>query len=279
MTEVARFGRADTDRPFRPETSANDPREIVIVTGWNVRDMDTTETRNHIDSLKTSIMQRVADGLPGLLKPIEVRYDPATGTKTLVDGQCRLTACRELWDEGHEIFVPNVRVKGDDAQLLASSITGNSGQSLTQWEIGVGCQRLVVGFNWTPEMVAAHICKPIRYVNEAMALAEASPETKELMAAGEVTTGRVLQETKQAKKEHGDKAAKVVGEKLKQEVAAKPKAAKGKKAKPLARSKAASPSDKLLNQARELCEMITDEKQSWDDVMGAAKKLLKALEK
>ena len=295
MPEIARFGRAETDRPYRPETSANDPREIVITPGWNVRDMTSPETREHIDALKKSILERVnsTPPLPALIYPIKVKYDTSTGVKTLVDGQCRLTACCELWNDGYEILVPNERIKGDDAQLLASSLTGNSGQSLTQWEIGVGCNRLIVGFGWTPAMVAAHICKPIRYVNEAIALADASPEVKQMISAGEVSAPRALQEIKKHGKE---KAAAILFEAVeasKEEEPetvsepeitsadlklAKKKPAK-KKAKPLARTKAASPSDKLLQQARDLCHMITDENQSWEDVMSAAKKLLKDLGK
>lgn len=277
MPESVRFGRGETDKPFRPETSANDPREIIIQPGWNVRDMSSPEVREHIQTLKASILQRAKEGLSGLLKPIEVKFDPATGEKTLVDGHCRLLACRELWDEGHQIYVANVRVKGSDEQLLASSLTGNAGKPLTQWEIGEGCRRLLNGFNWTPAMIAAHICKSTRYVTEAIALADVPSEAKRMMADREVTPARVLQE----KKTHGPKVVEV----LKEVVRTAPKVAEPGpaengsspvKAKPLARAKAESPAEKALKIADELAQMIVNDTESIDKVEALAKRYLKA---
>jgi hypothetical protein len=70
-TPNARFGRGEIDKPYRPETAANDPREIVIKDGWNVRDMNSDETRTHIAALKASILTNGYDPT----KPISVRYD------------------------------------------------------------------------------------------------------------------------------------------------------------------------------------------------------------
>jgi hypothetical protein len=70
-------------------------------------------------------------------------------------------------------------------------MAGNAGQPLTQWEIGSGCRRLVK-FGWSPSMIAAHICKTIRYVNEALALANVPVEAKEMLRDGSVTPGAVL---------------------------------------------------------------------------------------
>jgi len=281
MPESVRFGRAENDKPFRPETSANDPREIIIQPGWNVRDMNSAETREHIDALKASILARANEGLSGLLKPIEVKYDPVTGTKTLVDGHCRLLACRELWNEGHHIYVANVRVKGSDEQLLASSLTGNAGKPLMQWEIGEGCRRLLNGFNWTPAMIAAHICKSTRYVTEAIALVAVPSEAKQMMAKGEVTPARVLQEVKAAEKrnEPASKAVEVLREAVRAAPIPVPKKKSGapaKPAKPLARAKAESSTEKALRLADELAEMVLDDTQSIDKVMALAKRYMKA---
>ena len=231
-----RFDRAF--RAFRPESASIDPREVVIKPGWNVREMSSPETREHVASLKASILLRGVD------KPIAVRYDQPTGTVTLVDGQCRLTALRELWDEGQEVYVPCVRVKGDEAELTAESLTSNSGHPLTQWEIGAGCRRLLK-FGWSPNQIAAHICKQIRYVNDAIALAEVPLEAKAMLNEGTVTPARVLQEVK----EHGEKAVKV----LRQAVEDAPKPAQKTlrwvkvKSKPLARTKAPSAKEKAGN--------------------------------
>ena len=105
-TPGERFDRTSDGEAYKPETRGLDPRKVVVTTGWNVRDMNSPETREHIKTLKLSIVARGVD------KPISVRYDKVTGVATLVDGQCRLTACRELWQEGTKVYVPSMRVTG-----------------------------------------------------------------------------------------------------------------------------------------------------------------------
>jgi hypothetical protein len=240
-TPGARFGRGDDDSPYRPETAANDPRDIVIADGWNVRDMNSAETREHVAALKLSILTRGYDPT----HPISVKYNKKTGVKTLVDGQCRLTACRELWDEGHEIYVPQIRVEGDEAELQAAAISAEAVQHLTQWEIGEGCRRLT-RFGWSIDKIAASICKSKRYVTDAISLSNVSLDAKAMLSAGEVTPGAVLH----AVREVGPEAA---AESLHDAVAAQPKPSqanipgtKPAKVKPLSRPKAASKKDQNI---------------------------------
>ena len=195
-TPGERFDRAETGQPYKPQSRMYSPLDIVITPSWNVRDMTTTETREHITNLKASILARGVD------KPIAVMYDKKTGIKTLVDGQCRLTACRELWQEGNKVYIPCVQVEGDEAELTAESLTSNSGHPLTQLEIGMGCKRLLK-WGWSVPVIAAHICKPVRFVTEALTLADVPLEAKELINEGKVTPGAVLH----AVKEHGQDAA------------------------------------------------------------------------
>ena len=206
-----RFDRIAEGEPYRPESRALDPRQVTIEPGWNVRDVTTTEAKEHIASIKASILARVNEEppLPGLIKPIEVRYDRKSGRVTLVDGQCRLIACRELWDEGNQVYVPCKVLEGSEDQLFASSISSNGGKPLTQWEIGEGCRRLM-RFGWSKEKIAASICKSVRYVTDAIALSNVPVEAKAMMAAGEATPGAVLSTVR----EHGDAAPKVLREKL-----------------------------------------------------------------
>jgi ParB-like chromosome segregation protein Spo0J len=235
--------------------------------------MNAPEVREHIDNIKASILARVNanPSLPGLIKPIEVSYDPATGKHTLEDGECRLIACRELWNEGHKIYVPNVRVKGDEAQLYAQHMAGNGGLPLSQIELAEGCRKLAVGYLWTPEMIAAHICKPKRFVTECLALAEVPQEAKQMIAAGEVTAPRVLSEIKKAEKQHVPAETAVAS--LKKAVAAAPKPPEPKqkslpgtptkvvKPKPLTRPKKESAQEKLVKSATE-CLALADKLSS-----------------
>lgn len=264
-TPGARFGRGIEDSPYRPETAANDPRDIVIADGWNVRDMNSAETLEHVAALKISILTRGYDPT----HPISVKYNKKTGVKTLVDGQCRLTACRELWDEGHEIYVPQIRVEGDEAELQAAAISAEAVQHLTQWEIGEGCRRLT-RFGWSIDKIAASICKSKRYVTDAISLSNVSLDAKAMLSAGEVTPGAVLH----AVKEVGPEAAT---EALHEAVAAQPKPSQatipgtkpGKKTKPVSRPKAESKKSieikTVLRAVKNLLKDVTEDDLANDD--------------
>ena len=268
MPTNERFDRLSAGTAYKPESRALDPRKVKIQSGWNVRDMSSPDTREHIDTLKISILARGVD------KPISVRYDRVSGVTTLVDGQCRLTACQELWEAGNRVYVPAIRVTGDEAELTAEALTSNTGRPLTQWEIGAGCRRLLK-FGWSPTVIAQHICKSVRYVNEALALADAPLEAKEMLNEGTVTPGAVLH----AVKTQGDKAVKV----LKEAVAAKPKSAQAtmngptKKPDPVTRPKKPSAAEQVAKKAPAVLELadamyrlIMDE-QPWIELELAAK--------
>ena len=288
-TAGQRFERADGNQPFRPESAARDPRDIQIVPGWNVRDMNSPATREHIELLKASIKERGVD------KPIAVKYDKATGIRVLIDGQCRLQACRELWQEGTKVYVPMLRVDGDEADLTAESLTSNAGLPLTQFEIGMGCRKLLERYHWNKEQIAAHICKPVRYVTEAIILATAPPEAKAMIADGKVTAGAVLH----ALKEHGEAAVEVLTAAVEANqplvedepeppqpdlpcLPAKPPAQR-KAPKPVARPKKKSAKEQivsavprnvltLLKLADKLAQVVTDDDQtSWKKAVAAAK--------
>jgi ParB-like chromosome segregation protein Spo0J len=236
-----RFDRTPAGVAYKPASRALDPLDVVIADGWNVRDVTTPEALEHIAAIKLSILTNGYDET----KPISVRYDRVTGVSTLVDGQCRLTACRELRNEGHDIWIPAVVTEGDEAQLTAASLSGNAGKLLTQWEIGEGCRRLT-RFGWSTDKIAASICKSKRYVTDAIALSNVSLDAKAMLSAGEVTTGAVLH----AVKEVGPEAA---SESLHEAVAAQPQPSqatipgrKPAKVKPVSRPKAASKKDQNI---------------------------------
>lgn len=270
MAAGERFDRAFGTAPYKPSSRALDPLDVVIAEGWNVRDVTTPETLEHIAALKLSILTNGYDET----KPISVKYDRVTGVSTLVDGQCRLTACRELRNEGHEIWIPAVETKGDEAQLTAASLSGNAGKLLTQWEIGEGCRRLT-HFGWSIDKIAASICKSKRYVTDAIALSNVSLDAKAMLSAGEVTKGAVLH----AVKEVGPEAA---AESLHKAVAAQPPPSqdtipgtKPAKVKPISRPKASSKKDvaikTVLKAIKSLLEDVpeddlTNESEEWMSV-------------
>lgn len=236
-TPRERFDRADGSTPYRHETAYYDPREIEIVDGWNPRDMTSPATIEHIATLEESIL---ADGVR---IPIRVRYDKKTGVKTLVTGHCRLTACLNLRAKGHDVKIPCERIDGDETEFIVENLTSNAGLALTQWECGLEYRKLL---KWGHPIVeiAKRVCKPQRYVTEAIELANTPTEAKEMLSAGEVTPGALLH----AVKEHGaEEGVKV----LKAAVAARPTPAQSSipgTAKPVARPKAQSERERKLHQ-------------------------------
>ena len=253
-----RFDRLPNTEAYKPQSRALPPFDIQIRTDWNPRTMTSPETRQNIDAIKASILQRIGEDppLPALQMPVDVTYDRQTGITTLAHGECRLTACRELWKEGHKLYVDCRIAEGDEQQLLASNMTGNGGTPLTQWELGTIFRRLNVGYRWSVDRIAAHAMKPRRYVTEAIALSQVDTEAKQMMAAGEVTAGAVLHAVKE---KNGNQAAAVA--ELKEKVKAKePRQAMisgtpRPKPEPVTRPKAPSAKDAIAKAAPSLLEL------------------------
>ena len=281
-TPSERFDRAEGSSPLRSDRAYYDPRWIKIEPDWNARDLSSPAALAHIASLEESIL---ADGVR---EAIKVKYDRATGVRTLVAGHCRLTACLNLIAKGHkDIKIPCEQVKGDEIELMIENLTQNAGLPLTQWEAGVEYRKLL-RWGCTTADVARRICKPLRYVTEAIALSSVSLEAKALLSTGAATPGAVLHAVEG---KDGDSV-----EKLKAKVAERPKpkespqtsfpgtpAPKPAKPKPVARPKKPSAKEtiaksapSLLDMADTLARMVVDEDQSIDKVIAAARAYIKA---
>ena len=195
-TETERFDRFSGGQPYKPSTRALDPNKVVIEPGWNARNMHSPETLAHIEELKVSILARINSDPPlsGLIEPVKVRFDRASGVAKVTDGECRTMAYRSIWADGMQAFMPCEEVKGTLEQLIATSLTSNTGLPLTQWELGTKCNRLKTGFNWSVEKIAAHCGKSKKYITEAIALSLAPPEAKQMIEAGDITPALVLHE-------------------------------------------------------------------------------------
>jgi hypothetical protein len=184
-TPGERFDRASTGTAYKPESRMHDPRDIRIDPNWNGRDMTSPATLDHIAALEESIL---ADGVR---EAIRVTYDKTTGVRTLISGQCRLTACLNLWKKGHMVMVPCQRVEGDEIELTIENVTSNAGLPFTQWEAGVEYRKLI-RWGQSPQEIARRVCKPVRYVTEAIALSAVPLEAKAMLSEGTVTPGAVL---------------------------------------------------------------------------------------
>ena len=166
-----------------------DPRIIIIDDGQNPRNYDLPENHAHLDALKRSIREN------GTLVPLLVRFDPAREACVLIDGECRLRANLELIAEGVEIeAVPTIQVTGgDDAGRLLTAITANTGKPLSKWELGGAFQRLY-NFGWAEVKIATKTGYAERFIREAMELADAPEEIKQLLSSQAVTPSLALAE-------------------------------------------------------------------------------------
>jgi len=252
-TPGERFDRASTGTAYKPESRMHDPRDIRIDPNWNGRDMTSPATLDHIAALEESIL---ADGVR---EAIRVTYDKTTGVRTLVAGLCRLTACLNLWKKGHMVMVPCQRVEGDEIELTIENVTSNAGLPFTQWEAGVEYRKLI-RWGQSPQEIARRVCKPVRYVTEAIALSAVPLEAKAMLSKGTVTPGAVLHAVEG---KDGDSM-----DTLKAKVAAQPKpkepaqkilpnvpAAKAPKPKPVARPKKPSVKEEIAKKAPNLLEL------------------------
>lgn len=166
-----------------------DPRIIQIEEGHNPRNYDLPENRMHLDQLKASIRAN------GTLNPLWVRYDVQEKAAILVDGECRLRANLELIAEGVEIeAVPTIQVPGtNEADRLLLAVTANTGKPLSKWESGGAFMRFR-NFGWSDEKIAERTGYAIRFIQEAMELADAPEEVKHMLSSQAVTPSLALQE-------------------------------------------------------------------------------------
>jgi ParB/RepB/Spo0J family partition protein len=166
-----------------------DPRSILVDDNFNPRDYTLPENHAHLDELKRSIREN------GVLVPLLVRYDAARKAAVLNDGECRLRAVLELIAEGVEILtVPTIQVSGgNESDRLLIAITANTGKPLSKWELGNAFQRLY-RFGWDEPKIATKTGYVERFIREAMELADAPDEIKQLLSSQAVTPSLALAE-------------------------------------------------------------------------------------
>lgn len=172
-----------------------DPRDIRIEKGFNYRDINSEAAQAHIDWLEKSIREN------GVQEPIRVRYD--NGVITLVNGECRLIAAKRLRSKGVDLFIPAIVTKGDEAEILATSIIANGALPPTQLEFGEAAKRLLK-YGWSIERIAKYAPPHLklseaqrkRWVKDAVDLHDAPLAVKKAVREGidgvKVTPARAL---------------------------------------------------------------------------------------
>jgi ParB-like chromosome segregation protein Spo0J len=170
-----------------------DPRIIVIRKDWNYRDITSPLVTDHIHQLMENIRAH------GVQQPVRVQY--VDGKAYLVDGQCRVEACKLLWKDGLKVpykkggsgppLVPALTVKGDEATLLAASMTANGSLPPTHLEFGAAAKRLKA-YGWDEELIAKYVpvtvasdpARALKFVRDSIELEEAPLEVKDIVRGG-----------------------------------------------------------------------------------------------
>lgn len=253
-----------------------DPRDIRIKEGFNPRDTSSPEAQKHIAWLKESIRERGVD------EPIFVEN---TGTEfVLIDGECRLLACRQLWDEGVEVKVPTINFKGDEVAVLKKSLIANNGLPLKVLELGKAAERLIA-LGQTVEEIAAYMAPHLgftpkrteKHIKDAVELQQAPIAVKEAVAKGVEVEGEKITVSPalavQATRKSREKAPEIIKEAVtKAKKAGKKTAKREKTAGKATKAKSAEKQsvEKLLLLADSLADVALDLTLDRDEVVAAA---------
>lgn len=181
----------------RVEDYLVDPREIVIIDGWNSRD-----DYGDIDSLKQSIIEN------GLRKPLKGYFKD--NQFILTDGHRRFKAIMAAIAEGHDIKTVRFTCESkyaNDAEKILTQIIDNDGKPLTPLEQAKTFRKLF-NFGWSEEEIAKRTAKSVQTVVNYLELLAAPTEVHQMIASGEVSS--TLAST--VIRENGDSAVEILTE-------------------------------------------------------------------
>jgi ParB family transcriptional regulator, chromosome partitioning protein len=154
-----------------------DPRNLVIVEGFNVR-----HDMGDIESLSASILEI------GLQVPLKAKKVRKSDKFELVDGHRRFKAIQHLLSSGHDIpFIEVQLFTGNEEDRVFSMVATGVGQkSLTELEQAEAIKRLI-SFHYKPEDIAPRIGKSVPHIYNMILLANASKKIKDKVVSGEIS--------------------------------------------------------------------------------------------
>jgi len=159
-----------------------DPHVLKVKPGWNARNADDPENREHILALARSIAQ------VGVQEALTVYRD--ANEIWLSDGHCRLAATFYAIDtlkaDIKSIPVKTEGREANEADHVFSQILRNAGKPLTPYEAGTVYKRLV-GYGWTVADIALKSGKSKASVDAALDLQGAPLQVQKLVASGKVS--------------------------------------------------------------------------------------------
>lgn len=169
-----------------------DPRDIHVVDGFNARNFDDPDNAEHIENLAMSIAEI------GVKTPLRVRYN--NGQIELVDGECRLRATMLAISRGAEILTVPVITEdryANDADLVLSQLTSNSGKNFTPIEKAAAFKRLI-GFGWSEADIAKKSGMTKIRVMQLLELSAAPAEVAQMVSQGKVSASLAIETLRDA---------------------------------------------------------------------------------
>jgi len=157
------------------------PEDIHEIPNYNVRDMDSVETKAHIRSMADAIIAGGTASFP----PITVGQ--IDGKIYVYAGYCRRRAFLLAKQEGAPIkgilAVANTQT---DEERTVDLLTSNNGLALTPMEKAQAVKRLVM-FSWTPTEIAHRLGVSLSSINNLICLFNSPKEVQKMVSDGEVS--------------------------------------------------------------------------------------------
>lgn len=214
-----------------------DPKQIVVVGGWNPR----TDFSGEEELMESIVSNGVLESNPLAVRKIDDRV-------VLVNGERRLRATLRAIKEGHDIAtVPAIFLDKNisDVEAMFVTLISNDGKRLNPVEEAEAFRRLK-GWGLSAQEIATRIGRSEAYVTRTLSLTNASPELKKELKEKKIGVGEAR---KIVKKSSGSV------DKQKEELA---KAKKEKEEKPEGRGRLPLP----IEQGKKIVERLVAEKKA-----------------
>lgn len=167
----------------------------------DLRDLTTTENREHIEWLKGDIEIR------GVEKPLTIRTNE--GEEILaVDGRCRLTALAELEAEGREVpktvlVLPEARGTDQAERNIGILVSGIDRKNFDQFEIARGLKRQLA-FGWSEQQICDRMrWKTVTTLHNYLDALALQPKLKEMVDKGQISRTEALRMQKDTSADPG----------------------------------------------------------------------------
>lgn len=181
----------ETNKTKNTDLFLIDPRNIVVVDGFNVRrDFD-------LDELKEQIKAK------GVLNPLTViafKDDEGNEKYKLVDGERRYRATMLAISEGADIpYVRAMKARKDASteELYIQQMMRNEGKKFTEYECAIMFRRFKEEFGYSQVEIADKFKKSPAFISKCLSLLDLPPYIQERIMKGELSVKSAVDNAKE----------------------------------------------------------------------------------